>query len=80
MFDWAVILSIFPFVLFLILLLWKKLSLLWTSLVTLAVIFGLQIFYWQIIPIYLADSLTKGILVAFDIFIIILGAIFFLEV
>jgi signal transduction histidine kinase len=50
------------------------------SVITLVVILLTQIFYWQILPLYLLNSIVKGFLVAFDIFIIIVGAIFFLEV
>lgn len=80
MFNFSVFLSLFPFILFLFLLLWKKVPLLSTSLITLLVVVVLQIFYWQILPVYALNSFVKGSLVAFDIFLIILGAIFFLEV
>lgn len=74
------ILSIVPLVLFLYLLLWKKESLLKTSVITLILTTLLAVFYWQIIPKFLFVSYTKGFFVALDIFIIILGAIFFLEI
>jgi lactate permease len=74
------ILSIAPFAVFLILLLWHKKSLLQTSVITLFVTAFLAYFYWKIFPDFLTSSIIKGLLVAFDIFIIILGAIFFLEV
>lgn len=80
MFNTTAILSVLPFVIFLVLLLWKRLPLLWTSLITLLLVLGLQVFYWQILPVYLLSSLVKGVLVALDIFVIILGAIFFLEI
>src|SRR3989344_1756664 len=73
-------LSIAPFALFLALLLWKKMPLLQTSLITLATTAFLAHSYWKIFPNFLTASLIKGTLVALDIFIIILGAIFFLEV
>ncbi len=73
------LLSVLPFILFVFLLLWKKLPLLWTSLITLVVILLLQIFYWQILPLYFLNSVVKGVLVALDILVIIFGAIFFLE-
>ena len=73
-------LSIAPFALFLALLLWKKMPLLQTSLITLATTTFLAHSYWKIFPNFLTASLIKGTLVALDIFIIILGAIFFLEV
>ena len=79
-FNFISFLSILPFLLFLFLLLWKKVPLLWSTLTMFLVILILQIFYWQMIPIYLINSIIKGTLVAFDIFVIILGAIFFLEV
>lgn len=40
----------------------------------------IQIFYWKIVPVYLLNSLVKGFFVAFDIFLIVFGAVFFLEV
>ena len=73
-------LSIAPFALFLALLLWKKMPLLQTSVITLSVTAFLAYSYWKIFPDFLAASFIKGTLVALDIFIIILGAIFFLEV
>ena len=79
-FNFISFLSILPFLLFLFLLLWKKVPLLWSTLTMFLVILILQIFYWQMIPIYLINSIIKGTLVSLDIFVIILGAIFFLEV
>lgn len=38
------------------------------------------IFFWKIIPLLLIISVAKGFFVALDIFIIIFGAIFFLEI
>lgn len=80
MIDLSFVLAISPFILFLVLLLGKKMDLLAVSLITLVAVLATQIFYWQIIPVYLMNSLVKGFLVAFDIFIIIIGAIFFLEI
>lgn len=74
------LLSIAPFAVFLVLLLWKKMTLLKTSVITLLVTAFLAYSYWKIFPDFLTASLIKGTLIAFDIFIIILGAIFFLEV
>lgn len=45
-------------------------------LVTLALSFA----YWQIKPITALDSFLKGFFIAFDIFVIIFGAVFFLEI
>lgn len=75
-----VILAVFPFVVFLYLLLSRKATLLWTSVITLILYTILAIFYWQILPFFLYASYGKGFLVAIDIFIIIIGAIFFLEI
>ena len=75
-----VLISVFPFVVFLFLLLIKKTSLLKTSIVTLALYTILAVFYWQIFPSFLYTSYGKGFFVALDIFIIIFGAIFFLEI
>lgn len=75
-----ILLSIFPFLVFLFLLLVKKIPLLWASIVTLIIYTVLAVFYWQILPYFLYTSYGKGFLVAVDIFIIIFGAIFFLEI
>ncbi|OGM90159.1 hypothetical protein A3J77_00690 [Candidatus Wolfebacteria bacterium RBG_13_41_7] len=80
MFNLPVILSIIPFLVFLILLLWVKTSLLKASVVTVALFTLLAIFYWQILPAPLLSSYIKGLFIAFDIFIIIFGAIFFLSI
>ncbi len=74
------ILSLAPFILFLFLLLWKKTPLLIVSLVTFIFVLILAVFYWQVFPSYVLASSIKGVLIAFDIFIIIFGAIFFLEI
>ncbi len=80
MLNLPVVLSIIPFLVFIILLLWVKISLLRAAAVTLALFTILAIFYWQILPSFLLASYIKGFFVAFDIFIIIFGAIFFLGV
>lgn len=76
----SIILAIFPFLVFLYLLFIKKLPLLWVSVFTLALYTLLAVFYWKILPSYLYVSYGKGFFVGFDIFIIIFGAIFFLEI
>ena len=73
------ILSISPFILFLILLLWKKMLLIKVSLITLVVVTTLALFYWKIFPFLLLNSYTKGLFISLDIFIIIFGAILFFE-
>jgi lactate permease len=75
-----VILTVIPFIIFVYLLLFKKTPLVWVSLITLVLINALAIVYWNMYPAYLFGSFAKGILVAFDIFLIIFGAIFFLEI
>ncbi len=72
------ILSVLPLLVFIILLLVKRTSLLTASSVTLGIYTLLVIFYWKILPHLLWASFGKGIFIAFDIFIIIFGAIFFL--
>ena len=67
-------------VVFLFLLFIKKTPLIWCSAVTLALYTILAVFYWQISPEFLYVSYGKGFFVALDIFIIIFGAIFFLEI
>ena len=74
------ILASVPFVLFFILLLWKKTPLIWVSLITLVLVIILAAFFWQVYPAYIFGSVTKGFFVALDIFFIIFGAIFFLEI
>jgi len=72
--------SLIPFAVFVYLLIFKKLSLIKTSLITLALTTVLVILYWQILPRYIFVSYIKGFFVALDIFFIIAGAIFFLEI
>ena len=74
------ILSVVPFAVFLLLLLWRKMPLIKVSFITLVVVIGLVFFYWKIFPALLLASSLKGLLVALDILIIIFGAIFFLEI
>src|SRR3989344_4764145 len=73
------ILSISPFILFLILLLWKKMLLIKVSLITLVVVTTLALFYWKIFPFLLFNSYIKGLFISLDIFVIIFGAILFFE-
>lgn len=75
-----ILLSICPFLVFIFLLFIKKIQLIWASVITLAIYTILAIFYWQMIPSFLFMSYGKGFFVAIDIFIIIFGAIFFLEI
>ena len=75
-----IFLSAFPFLVFLYLLFIRKTPLIKASIVTLILYTILAIFYWQIFPSALYLSYAKGFFVGIDIFIIIFGAIFFLEV
>ena len=75
-----VVLAILPFVLFLFLLIWKRVPLIKVSAFTLVLVCTLAVFYWKVYPIYVFASLAKGFLVALDIFFIVFGAIFFLEI
>lgn len=75
-----IILSITPFIVFLFLLLIRKTTLFKASFITLILYTILGIFYWKMIPSYLYFSYAKGFMVGIDIFIIIFGAIFFLEI
>lgn len=74
------ILSLAPFILFLFLLLLRKTPLLWVSLITMVLVLLSAALIWKIYPVYAYGSVVKGFLVAVDIFFIIFGAIFFLEV
>jgi len=80
MFYLPAVLSVLPFLIFIVFLLWVKTTLLRSSVVTLISITLLAMFYWQIFPNVLFVSYAKGFFVAFDIFIIIFGAIFFLKI
>ncbi len=79
MVSWSLVFSLVPLALFLFLLLVKKSSLLTTSLITLLLVAGFSFFYWRILPGLFFVSFGKGFGVAFDILLIIFGAIFFLE-
>jgi lactate permease len=72
--------SISPFLLFLFLLLVKKSSLLKASVMTLIFTILLKIDIWRVLPEVIYGSLVKGGFVALDIFLIVLGAVFFLGI
>jgi len=80
MFNLPIILAIFPFLVFLYLLFIKKTSLLKASIIILLTYTLLAIFYWKIMLSFLYLSYAKGFFTALDIFIIITGAVFFLEI
>lgn len=80
MFNLSFVLAVLPFVLFLGLLLHKKMTLLQISFTALVVELVVQIVYWKLIPLYLLNSTVKGFFIALDIFLIVFGAVFFFEV
>jgi lactate permease len=75
-----IVLSIIPFFAFIYLIFVRKNTLLKSSFITLVLYLILGIFYWKILPEALYVSFGKGFFVAIDIFIIIFGAILFLEI
>jgi len=75
-----ILLATAPFVLFFVLLLWRKTPLTLVSFITLVLVTILAAVYWQVYPAYIFGSLAKGFFVALDILFIIFGAIFFLEI
>lgn len=80
MLDLRLLVALFPFLLILGLLLFKKISLLKISLLAMMAEFLIQIFYWKIFPLFLLNSTIKGFFVGFDILLIVFGAVFFLEI
>jgi len=80
MISLPLVFAILPFILFLGLLLLRKLSLLQISFLALFAELIVQIVYWKIFPLYLLNSSIKGFFLAFDIFLIVFGAVFFLEI
>lgn len=80
MLDLSLLFALLPFILFFGLMLFKKITLLQISLVAMTLVVVIQAIYWKIIPLFLLNSVIKGFFVAFDIFLIVLGAVFFLEV
>ncbi|PIP69105.1 hypothetical protein COW91_01185 [Candidatus Nomurabacteria bacterium CG22_combo_CG10-13_8_21_14_all_32_8] len=74
------ILSVTPFLIFLFLLLIKKTSLLRASFYASLSCLALMILFWQMDAYFLYVSVGKAVFIALDIFIIIFGAIFFLEI
>lgn len=73
------LLALLPFIIFLVLLLWLRRTLLFTSLITLLIAWIIVFLFWQIRTEYAVYSLIKGFFVAFDIFLIVAGALFFLR-
>lgn len=76
----SILLGILPFVLFVVLMFWRRLTLLQISILVTVVVVVIQIFYWKLVPMYFFYAVVKGFFVAFDIFLIVFGAVFFLEI
>lgn len=75
------ILAVLPFIVFSLLLIFHhKASLLKISLITLVVNTIIAIIFWQTSILTISSSTIKGFFIALDIFFIIFGAIFFLEI
>ncbi|KKR90421.1 MAG: Lactate transporter, LctP family [Candidatus Woesebacteria bacterium GW2011_GWD1_41_12] len=75
-----ILLAALPFFVFIVLLFWGKLKMIWISLIALIFVGATAGFYWKIKPDFFIASVGKGFFVALDIFFIIFGAIFFLEI
>lgn len=75
-----IILAILPFIIFVVLLIRNKTTLLNVSLITLYLYTLISLFFWRIDFNFLTISYSKGFFVALDILFIIFGAIFFLEI
>lgn len=74
------LLTLLPFIVFLVLLLAARKSLVFTSAITLLVTWIITFAFWHIKTEFALYSIIKGVFVAFDIFLIIAGALFFLRI
>src|SRR3990172_10982045 len=72
-------LAAIPFLVFFILLFWKKSKLLTSSAAALLTTLVLVVLVWKMDTGFIFASLIKGTFIAFDIFLIVFGAIFFLD-
>lgn len=72
-------LAILPFILFVTLLFLGRLKILTASLIALLLSIFLAIYYWQMNFPLVLSALLKGGLIAFDIFLIVFGAILFIS-
>ena len=72
-------LAAIPFLVFFILLFWKKSKLLTSSAAALLTTLVLVVLVWKMDTGFVFASLIKGTFIAFDIFLIVFGAIFFLD-
>lgn len=69
-----------PFIIFVVLLLFKKTRLVTLALYSTFAATVIALIVWKMDPKYITASFGKGALVALDIYMIIFGAIFFLEI
>lgn len=75
------ILALLPFLIFCLLLLFRRsASLIKISFLTLFITLIIAVFFWYSSSSLIASSLLRGLLIATDILLIIFGAIFFLEI
>lgn len=72
-------LAVFPLILFVVLLFLARLKVLLASFISLLLTVILAIFYWQMNFSLILSTLLKGGLIAFDIFLIVFGAILFIN-
>ena len=70
-------LAVLPFILFTLLLLFARVKVATASFLSLILIIVLAIFRWGMSPFLISATLLKGGLIAFDIFLIVFGAILF---
>lgn len=77
--NFPTFISILPFAIFVYLLVWRRTTLLKTSALTAGLFALIGIFYFKMNPSLVGLAFGKGAFVAFDILIIVFGAIYFLE-
>lgn len=76
--SWLTLVAFSPIILLIILLL-LRVSLSWIAPFALVYTLGMSMLLWQILPLALAGALAKGAFLALDIFLIILGALLFID-
>ena len=74
------LISILPIVFILILVLLFRKSLFFSAPLTFTLTLFLSVFLWKIYPLYAAASSLKGFFIAFEITLIVFGALFFLDI
>jgi len=73
-------LSLVPFILFIALLFYKRARFVISSSLAFFVTLAISIVFWKIEPFFIYASVAKGVFIAFDILLIVFGAIYFLQV